>query len=173
MPKLGAELASGVKTAAENSGFTPMDEADYYARLVEVEAKPASTGSPMWVWKYEVLGPVSPKAGEAEDRYRGRNQWVNTVLTDKALWKVAEQFSAFGVPTDTDTDELIGCTCIIKVIQRKITGGAREGQIGNDVQRTLPDERPSAVRHPNSEIEGGSAPGAPAPVSPEEVGSRF
>lgn len=168
MPKLNPELASGVKVAAESSGFTPMDEGDYYVRLVEVEAKAASTGNPMWVWKVEVLGP---KAGG--DRYRGRNQWINTVLIDKALWKVAETFSAFGVPTDTDTDELIGCTALAKITQRKITQGAREGQIGNDVNRLSPDERPEAIRHPKSEIEGGSAPGAPAAVTPQDVENRF
>ena len=173
MPRLNPELASGVKVAAESSGFTPMDEGDYFVRLVEVEAKSASTGNPMWTWKVEILGPKGKDGGLESDRYRGRNQWINTVLIDKALWKVAETFAAFGVPTDTDTDELIGCTAEAKIIQRKITQGAREGQIGNDVQRLSPDERPEAVRHPNSEIEGGTAPGKAPAVTPQDVQDRF
>lgn len=165
MPKLNPQLAGGVKEAAASSGFTPLEPGTYRARLVEVEAKQAaSSGNPMWVWKYEIL----------DDKYKGRFQWNNTVLTDKALWKVAESFSAFGVDTDTDTDELIGCTVKLEVSQRVIQQGARQGQTGDNVDRVLPDDDASAIRHPNSELEGGSSAGSgPAPVSAAEIENRF
>lgn len=171
MPKLNPNLASEVKTAGESSGFTPLEEGRYRIRLVEVAAKnAASSGNPMWTWKLEVLG-----LEDGTEKYKGRNLWVNTVLTDKALWKVAEVFAAFGVDTDTDTDELLGCTAVAVVIQRMITQGQRAGQIGNDVSRLDPDRFERAVRHPNSEIEGGTAKvsdGTPAPT-PETVDQRF
>lgn len=171
MPKLSNQVAEAVKTAGESSGFTAMDEGKFRVRLVEVTAKEAkSSGNPMWTWKVEVLGPI-----EGGDRYKGRNLWINTVLVDQAMWKLAETFAAFGVPTDTDTDELLGCTAVATVIQREITQGPRAGQMGNDVSRLDPDTDPKAIRHPSSEIEGGvaAAPGATVVDSSEPVGNRF
>jgi hypothetical protein len=166
-PKLNPNLATGVKKAVASSGFTPMDEGNYRARLTEVVAKnAASSGNPMWVWQYEII----------EDPYSGRKQWNNTVLTDAALWKVGESFAAFGVPEDTDTDELIGCTVVLEISQRTITQGQREGQIGNNIDRVLPDMDSKAVRHRESTLDGGqgrpSAAGASAP-NDVEAGNRF
>lgn len=133
MPKLPSEAAKKATEAASNGGFAALEEGTYRCRLVEVEAKTArSSGNPMWVWKLET---ADPDAGS-----EGKFLWVNTVLTDKAMWKVAEMFAAFGADTDTDTDELIGEHCMAEVVQRKIEGGARAGQMGNDVQRCFPEE---------------------------------
>jgi hypothetical protein len=129
MPKLPSQAASAAKAAAESSGFTAIEEGTYEARLTGVVAKNAkSSGNPMWVWELEIV----------EAPYRGRKLWVNTVLTDNAMWKVGEMFAAFGVDTDTDTDELVGDHCLVDVVQRVIEGGARAGQTGNDVQRAHP-----------------------------------
>jgi hypothetical protein len=117
----------------------------------------------MWVWVYEILGPKG----------KGRKQWNNTVLTDKALWKVAESFEAFGVSTDTDTDELIGCTVVLDIAQRMITAGSRNGQIGNDITRVMPDNDEGAIRHPSSKIEGGRPAAGPAPVSAADIENRY
>lgn len=176
MPKLNPTLASGVKKAAESSGFTPMDEGRYRARLTEVVAKTAaSSGNPMWVWTYEVIGPVA-----GGDQYRGRKQWNNTVLTEAALWKVGESFAAFGVPEDTDTDELLGCTAVLEISQREITQGARAGQTGNNIDRVMPDEDQLAVRHRESVfLTGGAGGGAVrsdttgAAAAPADVQNRF
>ena len=147
MPRLTPKLASGVKEAAQSSGFTALEPGAYRARLTKVDAKTASTGNPMWTWEFEVI----------EEPYKGRKQWNNTVLTDKALWKVAESFSAFGVPEETDTDELIGCTVVLEVSQRTIPTGARAGQLGDNIDRVVPDMDPAAIRHPESAHEGGAA----------------
>ena len=138
MPRLPSKAAEAVKKAGESGGFSALEEGTYRARLVEVEAKnAASSGNPMWVWKLET----------ADDKSEGKFLWVNTVLSDKAMWKVAEMFSAFNADTDTDTDELIGEFCMVDVVQRVIEKGARAGQMGNDVQRAYPME--------------GATPGAP------------
>lgn len=129
MPKLPSQAATKAREAAESSGFTALEAGTYEARLTNVTAKnAASSGNPMWVWELEVVGPTN----------KGRKLWVNTVLTDAAMWKVAEMFAAFGYDTDTDTDEIIGDHCQVDVIQREIERGARAGQMGNDVQRAYP-----------------------------------
>lgn len=163
MPKLSPALATQVKENAGSSFL--LEPGRYRARLSEVEAKNASTGNPMWVWKYEVI----------EEGHKGNTQWNNTVLTDKAFWKVAESFAAFGVDTDTDTDELIGCTVTLVVSQRVIQQGQRQGQTGNNVDAVEPDTDEKAIRHPASELKGGvAAAGAGAtPVSAAEVEDRF
>lgn len=166
MPKLNPNLASGVKKAAASSGFTPMDNGAYRARLTDVTAKnAASSGNPMWVWTFEVI----------DEKYKGRKQWNNTVLTDAALWKVGESFAAFGVPEDTDTDELLGCTVLLEISQVEITQGARKGQIGNNIDRVLPDTDPGAIRHAASEHAGGGAVKAAAstPATPADAANRF
>jgi hypothetical protein len=164
MPKLNPTLSSEVKEAASGGFLLPPGR--YRARLVEVEAKQAaSSGNPMWTWKYEVI----------EEGHRGNTQWNNTVLTDKALWKVAESFAAFGVETDTDTDELIGCTVTLVISERIIQQGTRAGQKGNNVDQVDVDDSPDAIRHPKSTIEGGTAAAGAGstPVSVEDVEGRF
>lgn len=129
MPKLPSQAATAAKAAAESSGFTPIKAGTYEFRLVGVTAKNAkSSGNPMWVWELECV----------ESPYRGRKQWVNTVLTDAAMWKVGEMFEAFGADTDTDTDELIGDHCLAEIEEVTIASGARAGQPGNNVKRCLP-----------------------------------
>lgn len=153
MPKLNNEIAQKVDKAASDSGFTPMDPGQYRARLSKVEAKnAASSGNPMWTWEYEVV----------QEPYVGRKQWNNTVLTDAAMWKLAETFSAFGVSTDTDTDELIGCTVLLNVTQRVIPTGNKAGQTGNNVDQVMPDVDPAAVRHAESEHKKGNKAAAKA-----------
>ncbi len=129
MPKLPSEAAKKATEAASNGGFAPLETGTYRCRLVEVEAKNARTsGNPMWVWKLET----------ADEKSEGKFLWVNTVLTDKAMWKVAEMFAAFNADTEVDTDELIGEFCMADVEQRVIEQGARAGQMGNDVSRCYP-----------------------------------
>lgn len=148
MPKLPSEAAKKA-TESAGGGFSPLEEATYRCRLVEVEAKTAaSSGNPMWVWKLET----------ADEKSEGKFLWVNTVLTDKAMWKVAEMFAAFNADTDTDTDELIGEFCNADVVQRVIEKGARAGQMGNDVARAWPIE--------------GSAPAAGAPRAAEAAAEK-
>lgn len=154
MPKLPSAAASAAKKAAAAGGSTPLEPGNYECRLTNVTAKTASTGNPMWVWELEVTDEKAP----------GRRLWVNTVLTDSAMWKVGEMFAAFEVDTDADTDELIGEKCMAEVVQRVMTGGARAGQMGNDVRRCYPIGAEDGVGNEEAIAAGvASAPsGAPA-----------
>lgn len=130
MAKLNKELARKVGEVEGTGSFEPLPAGVYRARLTEVTTKTASTGNPMWVTVFEVI----------DEGFKGRKLWNNLVLIEAALWKVREFFDAFGVETDTDTEELLGRTVKLSVIQRVINGGAREGQIGNNVDRMMPDD---------------------------------
>lgn len=149
MPKLPSAAAAEAKKAAEAGGFTAVEEGPYKLRLTDVKATNAkSSGNPMWTWELESV----------EEGTRGRKFWVNTVLTEKAMWKVGEMFAAFNAPTDTDTDELIGEHCLGNVVQRTITQGARAGQLGNDVARceALDEDDPDYI--PDDRFGGAAAP---------------
>jgi hypothetical protein len=95
-----------------------------------VTAGESSNNNPMWTWVFECV----------EEPYVGRKMWVHTTLTEKAMWKLAEVFAAFGVGTDTDTDILLGRLARIEVSQRVIGAGARAGQMGNNADRVLPEK---------------------------------
>lgn len=167
MPKLSPQLATQVDEAAESSGFTPMEEAAYQARLTEVQAKNSSNNNPMWVWIYEIIG-----LADGTRKYRGRKQWDNTTLTEAAMWRVGKTFEAYGVPTDTDTDELIGCTVTLHIAQRQIQAGSRAGQMGNNVERIEPDRLPTAVYHKSSTLRAGAGASGGSDSGPQDAPTR-
>lgn len=125
MPKLGKEAAK--KVGESTSGFDPLPEDTYVCSLVAVEVREGGKG-PYWSWEFDV----------AFGDMQNRKLWVNTSLADNAQWKLKEVFDAFGVGTDTDTDELIGQVAQLSVSQRVIEQGARAGQVGNNVDRVMP-----------------------------------
>lgn len=123
MPKMNQATAAKV-AAAESESFEALPEDRYLARLRSVEAKDGQAGV-YWRWEFEV----------AEGPYENRRLWVNTSLSERALWKLNEVFSAFGATPDTDTDELCGKVVALNVTQRVIESGSRKGEIGNNVER--------------------------------------
>lgn len=137
MPKLPSQAAQAAKKAAEGQSREAIPEGTYECRLIEVKVTTAKkSGNPMWVWTLEIV----------EEPHRGRRLWVNTVLTEAAMWKVGEMFSAFGADPETaDTDEIIGDHCYAEVTVREIAEGARAGQMGNDVNRCTPMEGASGA----------------------------
>lgn len=129
MPKLPADIASTVDET-ESTSFEPLPEGKYGAvlREVTVSDQPGKSGFHYWRWEFEVT----------DDEYKGRRQWTNTSLSPKAAFKFKEVFDAFGVPADTDTDELIGQPVTLVVVQKVIPSGSRAGETGNEVSRVLP-----------------------------------
>lgn len=137
MPKLGSSLADKVEEA-EGGNFEAIPEGIYHAVLEgEVEAAEGSKG-PYWKWTFKVT----------DEGFSGRKIWVNTSLAENALWKLKEIFEAFGVPTDTDTEDLIGKPVKLYLVQRIIEQGNRKGDMGNDVKQVLPfeDVDPAAAK---------------------------
>jgi hypothetical protein len=161
MPRLESKIAGKVNET-EVGSFKALEPGKYRCRLAEVEAKTArSSGKPMWTWKYETIESPS-----------GRTLWTNTVIDDSSFWKIAETFAAFGVPADTDTDELIGCTVLVTVIQREIGAGSRMGEMGNDIQRVEPDEHDEAIVHDEASFDGESGTTPEKAAAPARKASR-
>lgn len=126
MPKLNKETAKKVGQA--NSDFEVLPPDTYEARLREVATKEGEK-APYWRWEFEIPEGLP---------FAGRRLWVNTSLSEKAAFKLNEAFTAFGVAADTDTDELIGQSVLLSVSQAPISGGARMGELGNNVDKMLP-----------------------------------
>ncbi|QNJ57650.1 hypothetical protein SEA_KEANU_45 [Streptomyces phage Keanu] len=132
MPKLDDKKAAAVDQAED--GFKPVPEGVYIVQLMEdVDVKEGDKGT-YWRWTFEV-----PKEHEGEElEHGGRRFWTNTSLSDAAYFKLKETFGAFGVPTNTDTAELVGRKVKAMVTQRVIQGGQRKGEIGNEISKLLP-----------------------------------
>jgi len=132
MPKLNQDVAQAVDQAED--GFKPVPEGVYIVRLMEdVDVKEGAKG-PYWRWTFEI-----PEEHEGEAlEFAGRRFWTNTSLSSAAYFKLKETFGAFGVPTDTDTEDLVGRKVKAVVIQRVIQGGQRSGEIGNEIDKLLP-----------------------------------
>lgn len=124
MPKLPKAIAK--KTAEqESSSFDVLPEGPYVAKLRDVKTDGQGKAGPYWTWEFEIT----------DGDHKGRRLWVNTSLAENALWKMKEVFDAMGYTTDSDTDEMIGEKVKLHVTQRVIDGGARKGEMGNNVER--------------------------------------
>lgn len=123
-----AKLNKGkAKEAAEaTSGFEPVEDGVYHARLKEVDPTREGPKGPYWSWEFEIVEP-----GPAFKR----KQWNNTSLGQ--AWSLKQTFDAFGVPTDTDTDEVVGKVVRIVLSTRTIQSGPREGELTNQVDRVI------------------------------------
>lgn len=139
MPKLNSDVAKKVDQA--ESGFQPVPEGVYILQLMDdVEVKEGAKG-PYWRWTFEV-----PKEHEgAELEHSGRRFWTNTSLSEAAYFKLQETFRAFGVPTDTDTEELVGRRVKAVIVMRTIQQGARKGELSNEIEKLLPLDSDEAV----------------------------
>lgn len=130
MPKLPKKRAKEVE-ATESQSFDPLENGRYIGRLRDVTVKDGKE-YPYWSWEFDNIRSL-----DGESTYPGR-QWANTSLSPKADFKMKEAFEAFGVPADTDTDELIGDEVILVVGTRTIKEGDRKGEQTNTVNNLLP-----------------------------------
>lgn len=128
MPKLDETAAT--KVAETEEGSSVMEEGIYEMMLVSVEEKPGTDKGPYWNWTFQVP--------EDAAKYPKWRQWLITSLSEASAWRLKEVFKAFGVEPDTDTDELIGQRVRVQVGVRTIQGGARTGEIGNQVKKVMP-----------------------------------
>lgn len=129
MAKLNKTMAK--KVDSEKSVFDPLPEGVYHCRLRDVDASREGPAGPYWSWEYEVVAP---------EEYIDRRLWNNTTLAEGARFGLKQTFDAFGVPTDTDTDELLGKIVRLSVSTRTIQKGARAGELGNNVEKVMPPE---------------------------------
>jgi len=152
MPKLSADVAAEVEKA-EGQAFEVIDEGIYRAVLEgEVEVKEGANGI-YWRWVFKLT----------DEGFTSRKMFLNTSLSEAARWRLNEVFKAFGVPADTDTDELIGKPVRLYVIQRIIKEGTRKGDLSNDIKQVLPAEDSA------SEDAAPATAGSGSKSKPEEV----
>ncbi len=136
MPKLDDDAAKKVSEA--ESGSALMEEGIYEMVLTactaaDKEGQPLKTDAgPYWSWEYTVP--------EDAERYAKRKVWDKTWLTDASAWKLQQVFEAFGVPTSTDTDELVkkSARVLVEVNTYSIQKGPKAGEVRNGVKQVLP-----------------------------------
>lgn len=132
MPKLNSETAE--KVDAVKDGFEPLEEGVYVLQLLEdVEVKEGPKGI---YWKWTFVVPEEHDGEKLENA--GRKIFTNTSLKETAFFKLKETFAAFGVATDTDTEDLVGKRVKAMIVQEAIGAGARKGEIGNQIQKLFP-----------------------------------
>jgi len=153
MPKLNSATAAKVEEA-EGGNFEAMPEGIYDAVLDgEVETGDGTNGI-YWKWTFKIT---------TDGEFEGRNAWLNTSLSDKAMWKLKEVFEAFGVAADTDTDDLIGKPVKLMIVQKIIGGGSRKGDIGNEIRQVLPYSQ-ATVSTPGADKAGSKSGKSKKPV---------
>lgn len=135
MPKLNKKTAKDVDKAEQSAGYDAMPEGIYLMRLREVTVsdQPGPSGAHYWTWVYEI--------DDDDEDYPGRRVWNTTSLSEKALGMpggLKETFAAFGVPTDTDTDDLCGEYVNVHLTQEIQTKGRNEGKMQNVVASLMP-----------------------------------
>lgn len=132
MPQLGKDMAK--KVAEAEDSFAPIPRGVYIVELAQdCEVAEGAKGA-YWKWTFEI------PEGEA---YAGRRFWLNTSLSENAFFKLKETFAAFGVDTDTNTEDLVKKRVRAVIGTQTIQKGQRAGQIGNDLQKVLPLDGPT------------------------------
>lgn len=154
MAKLNKKMQDEVKNAA--TGFAPMAEGVYHFMLKDVDPTREGGAGPYWSWEFEcveqepqpilVLDAEGKSDGSTELKsVRGRKQWNNTSLSQ--AWSLKQTFDAFGVSSDTDTDDVIGKVVKLVLSVRTIEQGNRKGELTNNVDRVLPPDPEVLAEH--------------------------
>lgn len=145
MAKLNKETAKKVDSAQDS--FELIEDGTYHFRLRDVDPTGEGPKGPYWVWEFECV----------EEPYLNRRQWNNTSLSEAAMGIFKATFKAFGVPVDTDTDELTGKLVRLVIGHRTIQSGNREGEVANQVTRVMPAdsdfELPESMKPETDKIE--------------------
>lgn len=136
MAKLNKNMQKQVSDA-ETSGFEPLPDGAYHAKLRDVDTTREGPKGPYWSWEFEIV----------DEAYKGRRVWNNTSLSKEAAFKMRETFDAFGVSPDVDTDDLIGKLVKVVLTTRTIEKGARAGELANDVSRLKPADEDVLAEH--------------------------
>lgn len=152
MPKLAVKDRKKVEKAqAVGGGFEPYKPGKYVATLSAVEAKNSSAGNPMWVAEFEDITnldgdkmpgrqwynlnlPTTPTPPEGYAK--GKEKWEQ--YQDLCSGRIKAFFETFGFTVDSDTDEMIGEKCVIRIGIRTIQNGPKAGEQTNSVDGIAP-----------------------------------
>lgn len=164
MPKLDKKTAAKVDEAEEvTGGFEPHPAGLYIASLKEVESRTAaSTKAPMWGIEMEDLHDLEGNAypgrqftnlvlpgddDEIPDSYKQNEKSIEKGVTREDAWisrndflrgKLKRFFNAFEMTLDSDTDEMIGERCVIKLVVKTAEAGKRKGELVNEIDDFRP-----------------------------------
>lgn len=142
MPKLPKNVQEAAEKADAGGGTQALEEGLYVLRLFSVDPTGEGPAGPYWTWEFRVVeGPDGPMSGR-------KRLWDRISLSDAAVWKVKQVYTAFGFTLDSDTDELVGEHVKAYVVQEPIQTGQRAGQMGNAIAEYLElaeDWEPPAV----------------------------
>lgn len=130
MAKLNKKLQGQTEKAEAVSGFEPVDAGWYHLRLRDVDSDREGPKGPYWTWEFESVEPGTI----------GRRFWNNTSLGEKSLGFMKATFEAFGVPLDTDTDDMCGEIVKAKISVRTIQAGNRKGELTNQIDQLVPKD---------------------------------
>lgn len=134
MPKLPKKMAQEVEQAEAWAGGGIIPDGLYLARLFVVSVEPKKPGKEYgsWRWDFQI---VSDLAGS--DEYQGRKLVEFVSLSPNVAGKFKQMFNAFGVSADTDTDEILGSMCVLRVGHSIQSQGKNAGNERNDILEVL------------------------------------
>lgn len=142
MPKLAKAMSAKAEAGKADWGDrAPLAAGFYLMRLRDVQVRDGKAAA-QWVWEFEDV--------DTEKRV-----WDSTSLSEKAIGRLGKVFEGFGVPTNTDTDELIGQLVACRIGQRTIQDGEKKGAVTNTVESYHPAEE-----HPDHATFDGDRDGA-------------
>lgn len=153
-----AKLNKSMQKQTENasSGFDPIPDGVYHFKLRDVDATRSGAKGPYWSWEFECVEPP----------YTGRRVWNNTSLSENAAFMMKQTYDAFGVPLDTDTDDMIGGVVKLVVSERQYV--ANQGKPNEELRRTNQVDR-LMPKDDDFTYEGGDDSPAPVGAAPDEV----
>lgn len=137
MPQLDANEAKQVDEA--ESGQTLIEDGIYEMVLTACTDKDkdgnilsTENAGPYWSWEYTFP--------EDAERYKKRKVWDKTWRSEESKWKMNQVFSAFGVPSTTNTDDLVakGARVLVEINTYVIQKGPKAGEARNGVKTILP-----------------------------------
>ncbi len=147
MPKLSKTVAERAEDSAANasdSQFEPVEDGIYVVRLREVTVDevrnskdPKLVGAPVWVWVFE-MSPEDEEKSTSRFWYRATLAPEGAEYFDFLNNLFAKPFAAFGVPLDTDTDELVGRDIRADIVKVIAEFGKRKGEWVNQIESLLP-----------------------------------
>ena len=123
MPKLDEEKAAHVDLQVAWVPPPPLPDGWYTGTLLEVLARSTRAGSRWWDWVFHAEG-------------RELTFYTKLANEDWAWQKFKMAFNAFGVSTETNTDELVGRQVRLRVSQEP--DDRSFGELVNKVVRLLP-----------------------------------
>lgn len=135
MPKLNKAMQKEVNDAEAWAGRGIIPDGLYLARLFVVSVEPKKPGKEYGSWRWD-LQLVSDLTGDEE--YGGRKMVEFVSLSPNVAGKFKQIFNAFGATPDTDTDELLGSMCVLRIGHSIQTEGKNKGNERNDILEFLP-----------------------------------